>query len=71
MASSKIFFETFLFSLDCEAHLSVECRVAAGADAKKIAVFVGRVNFLLTRVKECLSLPGFEFWSRRCNTEAS
>ena len=71
MASSRIFFGSFLFPLDGETHLSVECRVAVGADAEMIAVLVGRVNFLLTRVKDESSLWVSELWFRRCNTEAS
>jgi len=71
LASSKIFFETFLFPLNGESHLSVECCVAVGADAEMIAVLVGRVNFPLTRVKGGSSLWVFELWHRRCNTEAS
>jgi len=56
------------FPLNGKAHLSVESHVASGASVEIIAVSIGRVNFSLTRVKECLSPPGL-FWSRRYNTE--
>ena len=70
MASSKIFFESFLFPLNGEANLSVESQVATGPDVDVVAVFFPYIRFSCDRVVEYTSPLIFGPWSSNFNTKS-